>query len=54
MTGVEDGGVVLGSPALPKGEFLRSVAAQRRLPELQQKLRELEKRLAQLEKEKQP
>jgi len=43
------GSVVLGSPAVPHGEFKRRVAAVARLPELRKLVRALEERLASLE-----
>ncbi len=54
MTDIEDGAVFLGTPAQAKGEFLRLVAAQRRLPEVLKQLKALEQRLAALEERKQP
>ncbi|HWU37042.1 MAG TPA: UDP-3-O-(3-hydroxymyristoyl)glucosamine N-acyltransferase, partial [Candidatus Acidoferrum sp.] len=41
--------VMLGSPAVPHGEFKRQLAAVARLPELRRRLREVEERLAALE-----
>lgn len=46
---IPPGSVVLGSPAVPHGEFKRRVAATARLPELRKLLRALEERLAALE-----
>ncbi len=54
MSDVDDGEVMLGSPAMPKREYLRMTAVQRKLPELQKQLRELQERLAALEKGKTP
>ena len=48
LSDVEPGAVLLGSPALPKGEALRSFAALRRLPELARRVAELEKQLEEL------
>jgi UDP-3-O-[3-hydroxymyristoyl] glucosamine N-acyltransferase len=52
MSDVEDGAVVLGAPAMPSRDFMRSTAVFVKLPELQRELRELRKRLDALEKEK--
>jgi len=49
MSDVEPGAVLLGSPAMPKGEALRVEATMRKLPELARKLRELEKKMESLE-----
>jgi UDP-3-O-[3-hydroxymyristoyl] glucosamine N-acyltransferase len=46
---IPSGSVVLGSPAIPHGEFKRRVAAAARLPEMRKLLRALEERLAALE-----
>jgi UDP-3-O-[3-hydroxymyristoyl] glucosamine N-acyltransferase len=46
---IPSGSVVLGSPAIPHGEFKRQLAATARLPELRKLLRGLEERLAALE-----
>ncbi len=46
---IPPGSVVLGSPAIPHGEFKRQVAAVARLPEMRKLLRALEERLAALE-----
>lgn len=54
MNDVDDGATVLGAPAMPHKDFLRSAALFAKLPELHKELRELKKRLAALEKEKQP
>ncbi|MBI2563793.1 MAG: UDP-3-O-(3-hydroxymyristoyl)glucosamine N-acyltransferase [candidate division NC10 bacterium] len=43
------GSVVLGSPAIPHGEFKRQLAVAARLPEMRKILRALEERLAALE-----
>ena len=52
MTEVEDGQIVLGTPAMPSRDFMRSTAVFARLPELQKELRDLKKRLEALEKGK--
>jgi UDP-3-O-[3-hydroxymyristoyl] glucosamine N-acyltransferase len=52
MHDVEDGATVLGAPAMPHKDFLRSAALFAKLPELSKELRELKKRLDALEKEK--
>jgi UDP-3-O-[3-hydroxymyristoyl] glucosamine N-acyltransferase len=52
MNDVEPGATVLGAPAMPHKDFLRSAALFAKLPELNRELRELKKRLEQLEKEK--
>lgn len=54
ISDVDDGAVLLGAPAIPKGEFFRMAAVQRKLPELQRQLHALQKRLDALEKEKTP
>lgn len=54
MNDVADGATVLGAPAMPHKDFLRSAALFAKLPELNKELRELKKRLAALEKEKEP
>ncbi len=54
MHDLDDGAVVLGAPAMPSRDFMRSTAVFMKLPELQRELRELKKRLAALEKEKTP
>jgi UDP-3-O-[3-hydroxymyristoyl] glucosamine N-acyltransferase len=46
---VEPGAVLGGSPARPRGNWLREEAALARLPELVKRVRELEKRLETLE-----
>ena len=46
---IPPGTVVLGSPAIPHGEFKRQLAATARLPEMRKILRALEERLAALE-----
>lgn len=46
---IPPGSVVLGSPAIPHGEFKRQFAAAARLPEMRKILRVLEERLAALE-----
>jgi UDP-3-O-[3-hydroxymyristoyl] glucosamine N-acyltransferase len=46
---IPSGSVVLGSPAIPHGEFKRQVAAVARLPLVRKALRALEERLAALE-----
>jgi UDP-3-O-[3-hydroxymyristoyl] glucosamine N-acyltransferase len=46
---VEPGAVLMGSPAQPKGEYLRSQAVLTRLPQLARKVAELERKLEQLE-----
>ncbi|MEW6432728.1 MAG: UDP-3-O-(3-hydroxymyristoyl)glucosamine N-acyltransferase [Myxococcota bacterium] len=51
MSDVDDGATVLGAPAMPHKDFLRSAALFARLPELNKELRELRKRLERLEKE---
>ncbi|GMU58455.1 MAG: UDP-3-O-acylglucosamine N-acyltransferase [Myxococcaceae bacterium] len=52
MHDVDDGATVLGAPAMPHKDFLRSAAVFARLPELSKELRELKKRLEALEKER--
>lgn len=52
MHDLDDGAVVLGAPAMPTRDFLRSTAIFQKLPELQRELRELKRRLEALEKEK--
>lgn len=52
MHDIDDGAVVLGAPAMPSRDFMRSTAIFQKLPELQRELRELKKRLEALEKEK--
>lgn len=52
MHDLDDGAVVLGAPAMPSRDFMRSTAIFQKLPELQRELRELKKRLEALEKEK--
>lgn len=54
MSDVDDGATVLGAPAMPHKDFLRSAALFARLPELHKELRELKRRLAALEKERRP
>ena len=54
MNDVDDGATVLGAPAMPHKDFLRSAALFAKLPELNRELRELKKRFEQLEKEKTP
>lgn len=51
---IPPGSVVLGSPAIPHGEFKRQVAAVARLPEMRKLLRALEERLAALEARREP
>lgn len=48
---VASGSVVMGFPARPRQEYLRAVAAQRRVPELLKRVRELEKELASLKED---
>jgi len=52
ISDVDDGAVLLGAPAIPKGEFFRMMAVQRKLPALQKQLHDLQKRLDALEKGK--
>jgi UDP-3-O-[3-hydroxymyristoyl] glucosamine N-acyltransferase len=52
MSDVAPGAVMMGSPAVSKGEHLRQEAAVRRLPELLRRVRELEKRIEELEGER--
>jgi UDP-3-O-[3-hydroxymyristoyl] glucosamine N-acyltransferase len=52
ISDVEDGAVLLGAPAMPSRDFMRSTAVFIRLPELQRELRDLKKRLESLEKGK--
>ncbi len=49
MSDVAPGTILLGSPAMVKGEYLRVEAALRRLPDLMKKLRQLEKKIEKLE-----
>jgi UDP-3-O-[3-hydroxymyristoyl] glucosamine N-acyltransferase len=49
MGDVPDGANVMGAPAIPYRDFMRSWALFGRLPELQAQLREMKKRLEQLE-----
>jgi UDP-3-O-[3-hydroxymyristoyl] glucosamine N-acyltransferase len=49
MSDVEPGAVLMGSPAVPKGEHLRQEAAVRRLPELSRRVRELERKIEELQ-----
>jgi UDP-3-O-[3-hydroxymyristoyl] glucosamine N-acyltransferase len=49
MRDLEAGEVVSGSPSMPHGQWLKSVAALEQLPGLRKELRELQKRLARLE-----
>jgi len=48
---VEDGKIISGVPAFENRDWLRSIAAFRRLGEMARTVRDLEKRLAELEKE---
>jgi UDP-3-O-[3-hydroxymyristoyl] glucosamine N-acyltransferase len=48
---VEDGKIISGIPAFDNRDWLRSIAAFRRLGEMARTVRDLEKRLAELEKE---
>ncbi|MFZ5443953.1 MAG: UDP-3-O-(3-hydroxymyristoyl)glucosamine N-acyltransferase [Myxococcota bacterium] len=50
MSDVDDGAVLLGAPAMPSRDFMKSTAVFTRLPELQRELRDLKKRLEALEK----
>ena len=52
ISDLEDGAVVLGAPAMPSRDFMRSTAVFIKLPELQRELRDLKKRLEALEKGK--
>lgn len=52
MSDLEDGAVVLGAPAIPSRDFMRSTAVFIKLPELQKELRDLKKRCEALEKGK--
>lgn len=54
MNDVEGGATVLGAPAMPHKDFLRSAALFAKLPELHKELRALKKRLDELQKEKAP
>lgn len=49
MGDVEAGATIVGSPARPRGEYMREEVASRKLPELLKRVRELEKRLGSLE-----
>lgn len=51
MSDVEPNAVLLGAPAFPVKDFLRSWAVVQKLPDLQRELRDLRRRLAALEKE---
>jgi UDP-3-O-[3-hydroxymyristoyl] glucosamine N-acyltransferase len=46
---IEPGETVMGFPARPRAEYLRTAAAQSRLPRLLSKVRELEERLSRME-----
>ena len=48
---VASGSVVMGFPARPRQEFLRTAAAQRKVPELLRRVRDLEKELETLKQE---
>ncbi len=50
MHDIDDGAIVIGSPAIPHKDFMRSASLYARLPELAKDLRELKKRLDALEK----
>lgn len=52
MNDVDDGAIVLGTPALPSRDFMRSFAVFAKMPELHKELRDLRKRLEALEKGK--
>ena len=54
ISDLEDGAVVLGAPAMPSRDFMRSTAVFIKLPELHRELRDLKKRLEALEKGKAP
>ena len=49
MNDVEPGAVLMGSPAVPKGERLRQEALVRRLPALARRVAELEKKIEELQ-----
>lgn len=52
ISDIDAGAVVLGTPAMPARNFMRSAAVYSKLPELRKELRDLRKRLEALEKEK--
>jgi UDP-3-O-[3-hydroxymyristoyl] glucosamine N-acyltransferase len=47
---VEDGSVVMGSPAFDNKEYKKSYIGFRKLPQLRDKVRELEKKIEELTK----
>jgi UDP-3-O-[3-hydroxymyristoyl] glucosamine N-acyltransferase len=54
MSEVPDGETVLGAPAIPHMDFMRSAALFKKLPEMNREIKELKKQLAELLKEKNP
>jgi len=52
ISDIDDGAVVLGAPAMPSRDFMRSSAIFMKLPELNRELRDLRRRLEALEKGK--
>ncbi len=50
MHDVEEGGVVLGTPALPTRDFMESFALTKKLPQMSRKMKDMQKRIEQLEK----